>query len=94
VIRWAIENQLFDTDLKEETWSYRMFQFFAGDLYEVFSEVQNRFYASEVVKGQCKGRTSGLNIYKNTNTTFNVTLQFDCGLQIRNDDICKFTVNL
>lgn len=71
-----------------------MFQFFAGDLYEVFSEVHNRFFASEVVKGQCKGKTSGLNVYKNTNTTFNVTVNFDCSLQIRNDDICKFTVNL
>lgn len=85
VIRWAITHQLFDIDLKEETWGNRMFQFFAGDLYEVFSEVQNKYYASEVVKGKCTAGTSGLSVFKNTPSSFNVTIKFDCVLQIRND---------
>ncbi len=30
----------------------------------------------------------------NNNSTFNVTLKFDCGLKIRTEDIVKFSLSL
>lgn len=39
-----------------------MFQFYAGDLYEVIPLVQTRFYASNVVKGTCNATDSRLKI--------------------------------
>ena len=84
VLRWALENSLLDAELKQDNWGYRMFQFYAGDLYDIISGIQNKFYASEVVKGQCKGSASALEVMKNTGSTFNATLKYDCYLQIKN----------
>jgi len=39
-----------------------MFQFFAGDLYEVFPLVQTRYYANSVVQGTCNATDSRLKI--------------------------------
>lgn len=61
-----------------------MFQFYAGDLYEVFSNIQSKYYASNPVIGKCNGNPMNLNVKKNTDSRFNVTLRFDCDLQIRN----------
>jgi hypothetical protein len=43
-----------------------MFQFFAGDLYEVFPLLQKKYSASTPITGICKATTRGLKIQKNS----------------------------
>lgn len=55
-----------------------MFQFYAGDLYEVFSNVQDRFFASEEATGDCKASNTGLKVEPGKEDHFNVSLNFNC----------------
>lgn len=71
-----------------------MFQFFAGDLYEVLPLVQSRFYASEIVTGNCKATYQGLKVVKANFDTFNVSIHFDCELNIIKQKILSFAVGL
>ena len=43
-----------------------MFQFYAGDLYEVFSTVQDKYYANAVVNGDCSPSYNRLSVNKGT----------------------------
>lgn len=83
-----------DTDLNKANWESRMFQFFAGDLYEVLPLVQSKFYATEPVTGVCKATTGGLRVYKSGLDVFNVTLHFDCELNIQKQKVLGFAVGL
>ena len=78
VLRHAISMNYLNSDLNPDLWTSRMFQFFAGDLYEAIPQVQNKWYASEPVTGNCKATYNGLNVWKNTHDTFNVSFSFDC----------------
>lgn len=71
-----------------------MFQFFAGDLYEVIPKTATKFLAADKVDGRCEAKTDGLSIYKNNHTTFNVSINFDCELSISRSKISDFKVNL
>ena len=77
---------MFDIDLNRENWESTMFQFFAGDLYEVFPLLQSKYYASEKVNGNCRANYNNLKVVKSTHETFNVTIQFDCELNIVNKE--------
>lgn len=59
-------------------WESTMFQFFAGDLYEIFPLLQTKYYASEEINGNCKATPTGLKVYKSDFNTFNVSIHFDC----------------
>lgn len=39
VLKFAIKNGQMDTELNRDNWESRMFQFYAGDLYELFPKV-------------------------------------------------------
>lgn len=71
-----------------------MFQFFAGDIYDIFPNLQTRFYASEPVTGNCKATFTGLKIWKANYDTFNVSIHFDCELNILRQKILDFSVGL
>jgi len=75
---YAIANRILDSDLKRENWESRMFQFYAGDLYEIFPKVQTTFYANEVVTGNCKATNAGVELRKSGIHTFNISLHFAC----------------
>lgn len=62
VIQYAIRSNILDVELTRERWQSRMFQFYAGDLYEVFSNVQNRYFAAEEASGNCKASSAGLKV--------------------------------
>ena len=70
-----------------------MFQFFAGDLYEVFPKL-HKYYANEVVSGNCKATYTGLKVWKATHTSFNVSLHFDCELNVKKEKFVDFGVGL
>ena len=71
-----------------------MFQFYAGDLYEIFPLLQTKYYASEAVDGNCKATYTGLKVFKATHHTFNVTLQYNCELNVKREKIVDFAVGL
>eukprot|EP00178_Gracilaria_changii_P002211 TRINITY_DN13302_c0_g1_i1.p1 TRINITY_DN13302_c0_g1~~TRINITY_DN13302_c0_g1_i1.p1 ORF type:complete len:162 (+),score=5.03 TRINITY_DN13302_c0_g1_i1:682-1167(+) len=78
MLRFGIEKGYLDVDLSREQWESTMFQFFVGDLYEVFPKLHTQYYASEKVNGNCKATYSGLKVYKATHKTFNVSIHYDC----------------
>ncbi len=51
-----------------------MFQFYAGDLYEVFPKVAELHIASTEVTGNCKANWTDIKIFKSGTDTFNVTI--------------------
>ena len=77
MLRFAISQGHLDTDLEREPWESRMFQFFAGDLYDIFPNLQTKFYASEPINGNCKATYTGLKVWKSGFDTFNVSLHYD-----------------
>lgn len=54
VLKHAISKNYLDSDLNPDLWTSKMFQFYAGDLYEAIPEVQTKWYAAEPVTGNCK----------------------------------------
>ena len=83
-----------DTSLKREWWQSRMFQFFAGDLYDVFPLLAVKFYANQEILGNCKATYSGLKVSQGHYDTFNVSMRFDCELNIVREKFLDFAVNL
>ena len=59
-----------------------MFQFYAGDLYEVFPLMATKYYANQEITGNCKATYAGLKAWKATHDTFNVSIHFDCELNV------------
>jgi hypothetical protein len=60
-----------------------MFQFYAGDLYEIFATVQDKYYANAVVGGDCVPNYNRLSVNKGSSIdTIIVTMHFDCNLNI------------
>ncbi len=55
-----------------------MFQFYAGDLYEIFPKVAQTFVASTEVLGSCKANTTEIKVYKGSNNTFNASFHTQC----------------
>ena len=94
MLRFGIEKGYFDIDLIREHWESTMFQFFVGDLYEIFPLLQTKFFASEKIGGNCKATYSGLKIFKATHKTFNVSIHYDCELNIRKEKFVDFSIGL
>lgn len=94
MIRYAIDQDLLNADLNRDNWQSRMFQFYAGDLYEVLDKVQDRFFASAPVAGNCKAEFVGLKVWKAGFDTFNVSIHFNCELSIERTKIMDFGVGL
>lgn len=94
VIRYAVTKDYLDSDLARENWSSRMFQFYAGDLYEVLQNVQTRFFASDPVTGNCKATFAGLRVWKASYDTFNASIHFDCELNIQRTKVTDFSIGL
>jgi len=60
-----------------------MFQFYAGDFYEVFPALQGQYYASEPVSGTCKPTFEKLRVQNSAiDDAFLVFIHFDCSLSI------------
>lgn len=94
MIRYAISKGYLDTELKREWWQSRMFQFAAGDLYEIFPQIASKYYASQEILGSCKASYLGLKVWKATYETFNVSIHFDCELNINRERFLNFGVGL
>ena len=71
-----------------------MFQFYAGDLYEIFPKVAQLYIASTEVIGDCKANWTNIKIYKAGNDTFNVSISEQCQININRTKILDFTVGL
>lgn len=55
-----------------------MFQFYAGDLYELFPKVAELYIANTEVSGNCKANWTDIKLYKGGNDTFNVSISEQC----------------
>lgn len=71
-----------------------MFQFYAGDLYELFPQVANTFIASTEATGSCQMADTEVKLYKAAADTFNISLHANCQLSIRGIKIIDFAVGL
>ncbi len=71
-----------------------MFQFYAGDLYELFPKVAETFIASTEVTGDCKTSNTDVRLYKAGADTFNASMYTSCQLSIRGIKIVEFMVGL
>lgn len=71
-----------------------MFQFRAGDLYEMFPGIANKFYASQQVIGNCRATTQNLKVIKGGYDIINVTIHYDCELNIERQKFIDFAINL
>lgn len=94
MLRYAIDKDYLDGQLVRENWESRMFQFYAGDLYEIFPLVQDKFYASTEVNGTCDATYDNFKVYNAGKDTFNVSLHFDCSLFIQKEKIVDFGIDL
>lgn len=77
---WALDNQVFDTDLNPEDWQSRHFQFYAGDLYDVIPALQKKFYPDQKLNGNCKAKSQGFSIIRGSDEFFNVSINYNCAL--------------
>ena len=71
-----------------------MFQFYAGDLYDVIPKIRDLYFASDPVDGECEATHNGLQIYKNHIESFNVSIHYECMLKILNQKIASFSIGL
>lgn len=94
LIRYGIKQKVFDTTLNKDGWESKMFQFYAGDLYELFPKVAETFIASTEVTGDCKFSDIDVRLYKAAADTFNTSLHTRCQLSIRGIKIVEFMVGL
>lgn len=94
MIRYAIRQKQFDTILNKDNWESRMFQFYAGDLYELFPQVANTFIASTEVIGGCQMADTDIRLLKAAADTFNASMHTSCQLSIRGVKIIDFAVGL
>jgi hypothetical protein len=83
-----------DSPLTKDLWESRMFQFYAGDLYEIFPKVAQTYIATTEVTGMCKASADKLMVYKSGTHTFNVSLHSDCEVNINRTKILDFAVGL
>ena len=94
MIRYAISNNILDSDLDPKLWKSTMFRFFAGDIYPIFPLLQSRFLANDPVDGKCSAIQDWLKVEKSTFYTFNVSIQFNCSLEIHRKKVVDFNLKL
>lgn len=72
-----------------------MFQFYVGDLYEIFPALQNKFFAYEPVTGNCRPTYDRLGVQNAGKDIFAVFIHFDCSLEVMNKEkFVDFAVDL
>ena len=71
-----------------------MFQFYAGDLYEVYPRLKELYFAADPVEGNCEATHNGLQVWKDHINSFNVSIHYECSLQIHSQKISSFSVGL
>jgi hypothetical protein len=94
LIRYAIGKDILNSELTRSNWESRMFQFYAGDLYEILPLLQSRYFASVEVAGTCSPNYNNLKVQKGGKDTFEVYINFDCSLTIEKNKLIDFAVNL
>lgn len=53
-----------------------------------------KYYASQEINGNCKATYTGLKVWKSGYDTFNVSIHFDCELNIQREKFLDFAVGL
>lgn len=71
-----------------------MFQFYAGDLYELFPRVAETYIATTEVTGDCKANWNNIKLYKAKTDTFNVSMETRCQVNINRTKIIEFSIGL
>lgn len=70
-----------------------MFQFYVGDLFEVFPKLL-KYYANTPVEGNCRASYIGLKVFMSGVHTFNVSIHFDCELSAKKEKFVDFGVGI
>jgi hypothetical protein len=70
-----------------------MFQFYAGDLYDVIPALTKKFYPSDKISGSCIAIEQGFSLVRGGPTYLNVSINFNCSLGIGRSKFSDFTVN-
>ena len=93
-MRYAVEKNLWDTELNEEDWSTASFKFLAGDLYEVIPKLKDRYSPTTKLQGDCKASLSGFfsdSFRCYDNETIRATVLFNCRLYYHSDELVNFS---
>ena len=94
-LRYAAEKGFFNTNLNKDNWESRMFQFYAGDLFEVIPQIAEFTLATEKINGLCKTRSDEINLVRGSINTLNVTFNLDCDINNeKRGKITGFQLNL
>lgn len=94
VLHYAISKKILHTHLNRKNWESRMFQFFAGDLYEPIPKTRDLFFATDPVDGECEATHNGLQVWKSHIETFNVSIHYECTLKIHEQKVAGFSMGL
>lgn len=93
-VRFAAQKGVLNTQLNEMNWQSRVFQFFAGDLYEIIPALASKFYASEAIEGSCITLPSDVKATIVTSDSFSIKLPYSCSLSIKTTKISSFDMDL
>lgn len=85
---------MLDTKLNEMNWHSRVFQFFAGDLYEIIPALATKFYASDAIEGSCTAIPNDVKATILAIDSFAITLPYTCALSIKTTKISSFGMDL
>lgn len=91
-VLYGIRNGFFSTDLDQTRWPSSVFQFYAGDLYDVIPSLSKKFYPSDKLSGSCGASDQGFSLVRGGPTYMNVTIMFNCTLGIGKSKIIDFVV--
>ena len=83
MLRYAIEKNFFDTTLTQQYWSSSLFHFFAGNLYEVFPKLKERYTPTALVSGYCNASLGLSFLKKLNNKAITVSTIHKCKLFIK-----------
>lgn len=64
-----------------------MFQFKAGDLYEIFPLLGSKYFADQEANGNCRPLSDRLAVYRSDRDAFNVTIGFFCELNVYKEKV-------
>lgn len=71
-----------------------MFQFKAGDLYEVLPLVAKKYFAEQDVNGNCRALSDKLAVYQSYGAAFNVSITFFCQLNVYKEKVAEWDVRI
>lgn len=91
-VLYGIKKGFFDSDLDGQRWPSSVFQFYAGDLYDVIPNLRKNFFPSDKIAGSCKALEQDYKLIRGGPTYFNVSLTFNCSMGIGRNQIGVFMV--